>query len=80
MIAANAVPLAEIVLGYLRAHPAASDSVRGIREWWLHGLEPPPTDAQVLEALDRLLESGQVRRIVNPDGGVLWAAGASLSP
>ena len=63
------------MLGYLRAHPAASDSIRGIREWWLSGLEPPPTDAQILEALEWLLDRGRVRRIVNPDGTIRWAAG-----
>ncbi|MEX2631494.1 MAG: hypothetical protein WD341_16290 [Tistlia sp.] len=62
------------ILAYLRVQPAAVDTARGVREWWLRGMQPPPTSEQVEAALALLAEAGQVRRRVNPDSTVLWSA------
>lgn len=66
------------ILAYLRERPAAIDSARGIQEWWLAGHQPPAHALLVLRALERLERAGQVRRIVNPDGTALFAAGPRL--
>ena len=66
------------ILAYLRARPAATDSPRGILEWWLAGHEPMPHPLLVHEALEVLEQAGRVRRIVNPDGTVLFTAGPRI--
>lgn len=78
LIGRDAERLARIILGYLRTHPAASDSLRGIRDWWLHGVEPVPADGELHEALEQLVRAELVCRIENPDGTVLWTAGPGL--
>jgi hypothetical protein len=62
------------ILAYLRVQPAAVDTARGVREWWLRAMQPPPTDRQVEAALELLERAGRVRRRVNPDATVLWSA------
>jgi hypothetical protein len=78
LIARDADQLAQIILAYVRAHPAASDSVRGIRDWWLGETPPPPDDVLLIDALDALVAAGRLRRIENPDGTALWMAGPQL--
>lgn len=64
------------ILAYLQAQSWAVDTARGVREWWLRGLQPPPTAGEVEAALARLARAGLVRRRVNPDGTVLWSSGS----
>ena len=71
-------PLAQRILAYLRDNPAASDSLRGVRDWWLPGLASSPSDGAVRAALEALAAAGLVSRIENPDGTILWAAGPGL--
>lgn len=78
LIARDTDQLAQTILAYVRANPAASDSVRGIRDWWLCETRSPPDDVQLLEALEALASAGLLRRIENPDGTALWMAGPSL--
>jgi hypothetical protein len=70
--------LAGWIMAYLCAQPAASDTGRGVREWWLRQVSPPPSDATVLAILEELAGAGLVLRQVNPDGTVLWSAGPGL--
>ncbi len=62
------------ILSYLASQRAAADTARGIREWWLRGLRPPATIAEVEVALARLESAGTMRRTVNRDRTVLWSA------
>ena len=78
MVGRDAEQLARSIVEYLRAHRAASDTLRGICDWWLRGLRPPPLDSDLLEALEALARSGEVRRVDNPDGSTLWSAGPRL--
>lgn len=66
------------ILAYLRVHRAASDTARGVHQWWLRELAPPPSEAEVLAALETLERGSFVRRWVNPDGTFLWGAGGAL--
>lgn len=74
MVDRDTAGLAELIRNYVDAHPAASDSLRGIRDWWLRDLRPAPDDVQLLAALEALAEAGELHCIHNPDGTVLWAA------
>ncbi|MGK7865353.1 hypothetical protein [Falsiroseomonas sp. E2-1-a4] len=67
------------IMTYLCAQPAASDTVRGIREWWLSRVSPPPPEDAVLAILEDLARAGLVLRQVNPDRTVLWSAGPGFS-
>lgn len=78
MIGRDAEQLARNIVEYLRANRAASDTLRGIRDWWLRGAGPAPLDPDLLEALESLARSGRVRRVENPDGSVLWGAGPRI--
>ncbi|HKR25692.1 MAG TPA: hypothetical protein VJS15_10560 [Allosphingosinicella sp.] len=78
MVDRDTADLADLIRSYLRAHPAASDSLRGIRDWWLRDIRPAPDDARLLAALEALAEAGALSRIQNPDGTVLWTAGPEL--
>jgi hypothetical protein len=40
---------------YLRAHPNASDTLLGVRDWWLEGLDAVLPLTVVQLALDRLV-------------------------
>ncbi len=60
------------ILAYLERHPLAADTVRGISNWWLReqGLQVP--ESIVAEALESLVEQGQVERQVAAGGEVLF--------
>ncbi len=47
---------------YLEAHPHASDSLTGVRHWWLSGVGEPVTDDVVQCALEKLEQSGKIER------------------
>lgn len=59
---------------YLAEHPAAADSVEGIRRWWLMRQRFEEAAMQVERALARMEAAGQVRRQVLPDGTVIYSA------
>ena len=67
--------LAGWIMAYLCAQPAASDTVRGVREWWLSRISPPPADEAVLAILEDLARTGLMQRQVNSDSTVMWSAG-----
>lgn len=65
-------PIIDKLRAYVAERPSAIDTVRGIREWWLAGLDPPAKLASVAMALRQLEAEGLLEHIVLPDGGVLW--------
>jgi Fe2+ or Zn2+ uptake regulation protein len=60
------------ILGYLRAHPQAADTVAGIAEWWLPRHLPAEAVERVQAALDQLVAQGWVEKIVLVGGTVLY--------
>ena len=68
----DAVVLA--LLAYLAQHPKAADSLAGVSRWWV-GDDSAFSVEQVRQALDRLVDSGALRRERLADG-TEWYAGA----
>lgn len=68
------------VLAYLRRHPLAADTLRGISNWWL----PQPHDKvdrqRIGRVLDRLVLAGVLHRDELPDGEVLYALNRHKRP
>lgn len=64
----------QAILGYLAQHPLAADTEQGIAQWWLPqmGVDVPLADVQ--QALQALLLSAKVLRIVLPDGRAIYRA------
>ena len=65
--------LSGAILGYLRAHPQAADTVTGIVEWWLPRHFPAEAVERVQKAVDQLVAQGWVEKIVLVGGTVLYA-------
>lgn len=69
--------IAEEIARYLAAHPEASDSLDGIRRWWLARLRYEEAADLVRQALARLEAEGTVTRTVLPGGAIVYQAAAS---
>ena len=68
------VPAAEeAIRKYLRAHPHALDTERGIREWWLAAIQPRCTPGVVHAAVQRLVSTGELVERTLPDGQRAYA-------
>lgn len=65
--------LAELVLGYLRRHPEAADTLDGIVTWWLPLQRYETERGRVERVLDVLVADGFLRRDRLPDGSDLYA-------
>lgn len=66
--------LGEEIVCYLAKHPAAADSIEGVRRWWVVRQRFDEATAQVQLALDRLEAAGQIGKQVLPDGTAIYAA------
>lgn len=64
--------LAEQISSYLESHPEAADSLEGIVKWWLPRQRYMDSVEQVNEALNVLIENGEVYRVVLSDGRVIY--------
>lgn len=67
--------VAQAIEAYLAGHPGAADNEHGIATWWLPGMGIDATAAQVLDALDVLLQRGLVVVVALPGGSIFRAAG-----
>lgn len=64
---------------YLAAHPNASDTLQGVRDWWLAALGETLRLDVVQSALDRLVRGGLVEARPIP-GGVLYGRAKNGGP
>jgi hypothetical protein len=64
--------LAVAIERYLDQRPEASDTVDGIRQWWLPDHRDHATRCRVQAALDRLVRRGVVRVFRTVGGGVVY--------
>lgn len=65
--------VAQEILGYLDAHPAAADSVEGIVEWWLARKRYEDAKRHVPRALEYLLAQGLVEKTRLVSGGSIYS-------
>jgi hypothetical protein len=63
----------ELLRRYLLAHPQANDTERGIREWWLRAAHRSYPAADVHAAIEHLVASGELAKLVLPDGEPSYA-------
>lgn len=61
------------LLGYLRGHPQAADTLDGIVEWWLPLQRYETARLRIERTLERLVADGTLRRDLLRDGAVLYA-------
>ena len=69
--------LAAELLGYLRQHPDAGETLEGIVHWWLVRQRYLNAANKVQASLLLLEERGYIERIRNPDGIELFMAVSS---
>jgi hypothetical protein len=69
--------LTRAIVGYVSAHPNASDTLEGVARWWVASdAEHAPVDV-LQRALDLLTDRHVLTRRVLPDGRHTYAASAS---
>jgi hypothetical protein len=62
----------QAIVAYLARCPMAADTEQGIAQWWLSGMEVDVPQADVHEALERLMRAGVLAMTVLPGGGVIY--------
>jgi hypothetical protein len=65
------IVIADMIERYVKEHPRAADTPKGISHWWVEGRGGSPGDVQ--QALDYLVEIGRLSRIVLADGNIIYA-------
>jgi hypothetical protein len=70
----------ECLRRYLQAHPHATDSERGIYEWWLRDAGRSYPVTAVRAAIKHLVDTGEITKLTLPDGRCTYASSASLRP
>lgn len=61
------------VIGYLRSHPDAADTLDGIVDWWLPRQRYETERARIEAVLSALVARGLLRRSGLPGGAELYA-------
>jgi hypothetical protein len=70
--------VADALRAYIAANPRSSDSLYGIRRWWLGAIGMEVSTQLAAAALEQLIDEGVMARRTLPDGRLLYAA--TLSP
>lgn len=55
--------LADAILGYLAEHPRASDTLKGIAEWWIMRQQVRVEVSKLREVLSELMQRGLLEKI-----------------
>jgi hypothetical protein len=79
MAEANA-RIATSILAYLRKHPQAADTLRGIVNWWLPQQSREGGYQHVEQALAALVLEGKLCSTELPNGEVLYALNRPTKP
>ena len=75
-----AAEIEEILRRYLQAHPQAEDSERGICEWWLREARRSYSAGDVHAAIEHLVATGELAKLLLPDGQWTFASTARPHP
>jgi hypothetical protein len=60
------------IIGYLRTHPEAADTVDGILRWWLPAQRNTSAKDKLQQALLDLVQQGVIEEIVQGNGSRLY--------
>jgi hypothetical protein len=66
--------LAVTIIRYVESRPNACDTVEGICDWWIPRQRYVEAKSDVLAALERLKDLGQIDARTGADGQVLYCA------
>lgn len=66
--------VASEIMRYLESHPDASDSLLGIRDWWLTRYPLQEGLGVLNEALERLVRAAVLERVSLPGGEYIFRA------
>lgn len=58
---------------YFQQYPQAADTVEGIAKWWLPQFGVNLPVESVLQALERMVEAGELNKSGKHDGSVIYA-------
>ncbi len=72
-VGGNEAEVERSVLAYLRRHPQAADTLRGIVTWWLPQQRYESGVQHIEHVLGRMVSEGLLHRDPLPDGEVLYA-------
>ncbi|TQV71494.1 hypothetical protein FLL45_20285 [Aliikangiella marina] len=61
------------ILSYFKSNPNAADSVEGITNFWLARTRVNYTQESVREALEQLINEGEVVASSNPSGTLIYS-------
>lgn len=64
--------IADAIVRYLEARPAAAETVDGVANWWLRRLFYEESRPIVQRALDYLVATGEVERVVGVGGTITY--------
>jgi Fe2+ or Zn2+ uptake regulation protein len=66
--------ICQLVLGYLREHPHAGDTLEGIREWWMFRQRLNDSAETVQRVLEQLKKTGAIHERKTASGRTLYFA------
>ena len=68
----------KVIRHYVRVHPHAVDTERGIREWWVHDARYSAGDVRA--AIQRLVATGELVERLLPDDQYIYASAGKTPP
>lgn len=72
--------LCDALRRYLAKHPDAADSLEGICQWWLPETLRGTSPVLLQTAMEALVVTGEMRRVLLPDGSELYARADTNHP
>jgi hypothetical protein len=70
----------EVIRHYLRGHPHAVDTERGIREWWIRDAPRSYRVVDVRVAIQHLVATGELVEQLLPGGQYIYASAGTTPP
>ena len=68
--------LGDEIMRYLKTHPSAADTADGIVRFWIPRQRAAELTAKVQQALDYLVEQGQINEVELAGGQVIYSGSA----
>lgn len=68
--------VAWLILGYLSSYPEAKDTVAGVQQWWIGGMQASMDARRVQGALDELVKAGWLLSNERRGTGIVYGLNA----